>query len=210
MPLMRLYRYIATLGILCLVLAAAGLLEERLGQKVTASNTQLAALLATYDGTESIFDIPTKTNGCTINGPLPDHDCSPGAIFPDATLEQICTPGYSSSVRNVSVSLKKKIYGEYGLTYPQPTGSYEVDHIIPLELGGSNDRANLYPEAAEPAPGFHEKDIVEDYLHQEVCAGHIELSAAQQQIANDWIAVYRILSTTDIQNIKSKFHNWAD
>ncbi len=106
--------------------------------------------------------------------------------------------------------MKKKIYTEYGLSYPQPTGSYEVDHIIPLELGGSNDRANLYPEAAEPAPGFHEKDIVEDYLHQEVCAGRAELGAAQQQIANDWVAVYQTLSPTDIKKIKSRFHNWAD
>jgi hypothetical protein len=204
------YYYSTVLGLLCLAIAAAGLLQERFEAQVESTNNQLAALLAPYDGIEATFDSPTKTSGCTSNGPLPDPDCSPGAIFASSTVEDICTPGYSSSVRNVSVSLKKKIYGEYGLTYPQPTGSYEVDHIIPLELGGSNDRANLYPEAAEPAPGFHEKDIVEDYLHQEVCAGHIELSAAQQQIANDWIAVYRILSTTDIQNIKSKFHNWAD
>jgi hypothetical protein len=125
-------------------------------------------------------------------------------------VEQICTPGYSSSVRNVSQSLKKKIYLAYGLSYPQQTGAYEVDHIIPLELGGNNDRANLYPEAAEPKPGFHEKDVVEDYLHQEVCAVRINLAAAQKQIATDWVAVYATLSPADIKSIKSKFHNWAD
>ena len=31
-----------------------------------------------------------------------------------------------------------------------------------LELGGSNDIKNLWPEAALPTPGFHEKDAVED------------------------------------------------
>ncbi len=206
---MRGYRYVALFGLLCIALATTGLLQEQFGAQQQPSSA-LQTLLAPYEGKPVALPSATKTSDCVIMGPLPDPACSSGAIFAEATVEQICTPGYSSSVRNVSVTLKKKIYAEYGLTYPQAKGAYEVDHIIPLELGGNNDRANLYPEAAEPAPGFHEKDIVEDYLHQEVCAGRIELGAAQQQIANDWVAVYNTLSPSDINNIKSKFHNWAD
>jgi hypothetical protein len=33
--------------------------------------------------------------------------------------------------------------------FRQPRGAYEVDHLIPLELGGDNVIANLWPEAAE-------------------------------------------------------------
>jgi 5-methylcytosine-specific restriction endonuclease McrA len=34
------------------------------------------------------------------------------------------------------------------LGYPQQHGAFEVDHLIPLELGGDNVIANLWPEAA--------------------------------------------------------------
>jgi len=45
------------------------------------------------------------------------------------------------------------VYAEYGIVERSP-GEYEVDHDVPLELGGSNDIANLWPEAAAPPPGF--------------------------------------------------------
>lgn len=138
----------------------------------------------------------TKTSDCHVNGALQDSACTPGAVFPNATKEQICTPGYSKSVRNVPVSEKRQVYEEYGLHYPQKPGSYEADHLISLELGGSNDIANLWPEAAEPRPGFHEKDIVENYLHDQMCKGAISLQEAQKEISTDWLAVYRQLPSS--------------
>lgn len=132
----------------------------------------------------------TKEAGCVVNGPIQDKECTPGAVFPEATAEQICVRGYSKGVRNVPYAVKKEAYLEYGITHHEK-GEYEVDHLISLELGGSNDIANLWPEAAEPRPGFHEKDKVENYLHQEVCARRIPLAQAQAEIANDWLSVYK-------------------
>ena len=134
----------------------------------------------------------TKDHNCQVNGPLPDKECTPGAIFQDVTAEQICVRGYSKSVRNVPVALKR----EYGITHHN-AGEYEVDHHISLELGGSNDIANLWPEAAEPRPGFHEKDKVENYLHAQVCSGRMELRDAQVKIANDWLSVYKAVKDRD-------------
>src|SRR6266568_7670322 len=131
----------------------------------------------------------TKTSGCMAHGGLPDSACTPGAIFPNATVQQICTPGYSSSVRNVPTSEKDQAYAEYGI-FSHSAGQYEVDHLVSLELGGSNDIANLWPEAASPKPGFHEKDKVENYLHAQVCSGAISLQQAQIEIATNWLAVY--------------------
>jgi hypothetical protein len=132
----------------------------------------------------------TKTSGCTAHNALPDSACTPGAVFPQATKEQICTPGYSSSVRDVSNQTKDQVYAEYGIAQ-HSTGQYEVDHLIPLELGGSNDISNLWPEAATPTPGFHQKDMVENYLHDQMCAGAIPLRQAQTEIASNWLAVYQ-------------------
>jgi hypothetical protein len=101
----------------------------------------------------------------------------------------VCTSGYAKSVRDVTTSKRNKVYGEYGIT-THTSGEYEVDHLISLELGGSNDIANLWPEAANPTPGFHEKDTVENYLHAQVCNGSISLADAQQKVATGWLQVY--------------------
>ena len=180
--------------------------------KLLAEQAKTKQLASVLGGAEETFtpDVRSAIVDCQVNGPLPDHACSPGAIFADATVAQICVPGYTKTVRNVPQSLKHVVYAEYGLDYHQPTGSYEVDHLIPLALGGSNDIANLFPEAAEPAPGFHEKDIVELYLHDEMCAGHIDLHTAQDRIAHDWLTIYQNMPADDITRIKSEFRNWAD
>ena len=119
---------------------------------------------------------------------LPNRALSPGKAT-QATLSQICTPGYSSSVRDVSTATKNRVYAEYNITH-HTTGEYEVDHIIPLEIGGSNDISNLYPEPAEPRPGFHEKDVLENTLHDLVCSHKLDLSTAQNAIAVDWYSAY--------------------
>jgi hypothetical protein len=147
----------------------------------------------------------TKTSGCQVNGALQDTACTPGDILPAVTKSQVCQSGYASSVRNVPVSTKNKVYRSYGIVSHR-SGQYEVDHLVSLELGGSNDISNLWPEAASPTPGFHEKDKVENYLHDQVCSGAISLQQAQIEIATNWLNVYNTMpkntsgsSSTDSQ-----------
>jgi hypothetical protein len=122
---------------------------------------------------------------CHVHGGLPDATCTPGAVFASVGTAQICKAGYANSVRNVPQSEKDRAFAEYGIA-KHPQGSYEVDHLISLELGGSNDLKNLWPEAALPKPGFHEKDQVENYLHDQVCSGKMALKDAQTAIAANW------------------------
>ena len=98
----------------------------------------------------------------------------------------ICVPGYASSVRDVSTATKQQVYAEYGVSYPQALGAYEVDHFIPLEIGGSNDIKNLWLEPATPTPGFHQKDQFENFEHGQVCNGTISAAEAQSRMASDW------------------------
>ncbi len=153
--------------------------------------------------------VRTKTANCIINGSLPDPQCTPGAVFPGVTKDQICVQGYTKTVRAVPVSLKKKVYSEYGVSYPQPFGSYEADHFIPLTLGGNNDIANLWPESAEPKPGFPEKDLVENYLHEQVCLGEMSLLFAQREISANWLDVYNDLSSYELERLKGEYKNWS-
>lgn len=155
-----------------------------------------AATLASHSKTDNTVYMPpsqTKITSCVAVGGIEDKACTPGAVITSATKAQICKPGYSSSVRNVPESEKNQVYAEYGIA-THMTGQYEVDHLISLELGGSNDIANLWPELADPTPGFHQKDQVENYLHKQVCDGKLSLKQAQQEIATDWLQVY----TTEI------------
>lgn len=120
----------------------------------------------------------------------PDPRLTPGATFP-VTAADICTPGYSRSVRNVPTDVKKQAYAEYGITRHGP-GAFEVDHLISLELGGSNSIKNLWPESYHTEPwNARVKDALENRLHQEVCAGKTSLAQAQHEIATDWIAAYK-------------------
>lgn len=116
----------------------------------------------------------------------PNHNLTPGEIFSNVTASQVCTSGYSTSVRNVPTSEKEEVFAEYGIDYSLHS-NYEVDHFISLELGGDNSIKNLWPE---PGASPNTKDKVENYLHSEVCSGKISLVEAQREISTDWYKVY--------------------
>src|ERR1700733_4548888 len=76
---------------------------------------------------------------------VPDPAKTPGAAL-EVTAADICVPGYSKRVRNVPAEVKREAYALYGVRSHEP-GEYEVDHLISLELGGSNSIRNLWPES---------------------------------------------------------------
>jgi hypothetical protein len=121
---------------------------------------------------------------------LPDRRLTPGATV-EVSLSALCAPGYAATVRHVPASAKRAVYTEYGITASRP-GEYEVDHLISLELGGSNEIGNLWPQSYVTKPwNAHVKDKLENRLHALVCSGTITLAEAQHLIAEDWITEYR-------------------
>jgi hypothetical protein len=133
----------------------------------------------------------TRTSHCKL-GPSPDRACSPGAYYSGLTKAVLCSPGFrTSTIRNVPESEKFAVEAEYGMASGHYGSSLEIDHIVPLELGGSNDIANLYPEKLDAGPGYRVKDRLENKAHDLVCAGEITLRAAQLGIATNWQALYK-------------------
>jgi hypothetical protein len=105
--------------------------------------------------------------------------------------QDVCVPGYAKKVRNVPAEMKREVYQEYGIESHGP-GDYEVDHLIPLELGGSNSIKNLWPESHRTSPwNAQVKDRLEEKLHELVCSGQFNLKTAQQAIASNWIEAYK-------------------
>ena len=123
---------------------------------------------------------------------LNDLTVTPGATLPQDTKDVLCSPSFhTGTVRAVSEATKQQACREYGVDRAHCTGKlYEIDHLISLELGGSNDIKNLWPQPYLPTPGAHEKDKVENWLHRQACSGKMTLAAAQDAIAQDWYAVY--------------------
>ncbi len=132
----------------------------------------------------------TLTGPCQArdHGRLPDRRCTPGAVDPAVTQADIgttiCTTGYTERVRPPESQTEdfkfSQAYPAYGIAAGTTS---ELDHLVPLELGGANDAANLWPEAGSlPNP----KDAVENALNAAVCDGRVSLARAQRAIARDW------------------------
>lgn len=120
---------------------------------------------------------------------LPDAKLSPGDVL-TSDPKIICVSGYTKTVRNVPQSLKEQVYRSYGIT-SRESGEYEIDHIISLELGGSNSIRNLYPESFKTQPlNAHVKDSLENKLHALACGGQITMQEAQTAIAGNWTTAY--------------------
>lgn len=128
-----------------------------------------------------------------INDVLPDPNCTPGAADPRVTQDNIdstiCVSGYASSVRppvSYTEPLKFKLMDAYG--YTDSPSNYELDHLIPLEIGGSpSDVRNLWPEPHYTTPNSYDKDRFENYLHEQVCSGKMDLKTAQNEVATNWV-----------------------
>jgi hypothetical protein len=123
----------------------------------------------------------------------PDPAKTPGVARSSTTVKEVCTPGFTKSIRNVSEDEKKEIFIEYLGEVPAKPGDYEIDHFISLELGGSNDKQNLWPEPYEPKPGAREKDVVETDLKRAICDNELTLDEARRIITTDWYACYKAI-----------------
>jgi hypothetical protein len=120
---------------------------------------------------------------------LPDRKFTPGAIRADATKQQLCAKGFTTKkYRRTTEAEKKQVCREYGIKDCPHEGKLEIDHLVPLEIGGLDAVQDLWPQ---PAPQFHWKDKLENVLREKVCKGSLPLAEAQACIEKDWAACYR-------------------
>lgn len=151
---------------------------------------------------------------------LPDPKLTPGVAMSNVTVEQICSKGYANilngGVRNVPGSEKRAVFIEYFGKVPFDPGAYEIDHLISLEIGGSNNIKNLWPEAYTNVVnsvnvGAHTKDKLEDRMAALLRAdlkanGHDHATALmkqfQSEIATNWISAYKKYVTNETKKSK--------
>ena len=124
------------------------------------------------------------------SGILPDPEITPGAVR-TTDVGEICSAG-TKQLRHWDRARDDHIMAEYGLpSGPHP--DYEVDHLIPLGIGGADDDRNLWPEprrSIEQQWSAEVKDRLEWKLRELICSGQLDVAEAQKAIAEDWVESY--------------------
>lgn len=130
--------------------------------------------------------------------PVPDPHCTPGGIDPSVTADVLRNRSWRTEwVRDCATSEEEKhvTYRWYGIRAPHRNSGKrqvcELDHLVPLELGGADGLGNIWPECGPSHTVledryFKVKDRVENYLAGEVRTGRMSLVTAQRRIAADW------------------------
>lgn len=81
--------------------------------------------------------------------------------------------------RNVSTSTKNRIAARYGISASDRSRNYQIDHYIPLSIGGSNRDSNLWPLTNAEAS---QKARLEYQLFQSVRDGRMSQRQAISEI----------------------------
>jgi hypothetical protein len=114
-------------------------------------------------------------------GPLkPDPTLTPGVVR-DLTVQQVCSTKWGKDRRHVTLAMRQDVFRRYGVDWAKHR-LYEVDHLIPRELGGDDALENLWVQIWTGPLGAHAKDKAENAAHRAVCAGTLSLENAQAQM----------------------------
>ena len=150
-----------------------------------------------------------RPGGCDMqlrNGfAVPDPNCTPGAFNPTVTLNVIDDPEFSTKcIRDQATIPREKsvTYLWYSLRPPVHNDGQdqvcELDHLVPLELGGADTLDNIWPQCGPNGVALRQRYFklkdMENYLAAMVKAGKMDLDEARKGIATDWTQYLQVAS----------------
>lgn len=123
----------------------------------------------------------------------PDDARTPGVIG-SMDLADVCgrVDGmtYSQRHRQTTAAMKRDAYAIYGVE--RDGRDFEVDHRVPLCVGGADDEKNLWPQRGWAHPSYHDKDRLEAHVCRAVCRTHaMTLQQGQEIFLGDWIVGFK-------------------
>jgi hypothetical protein len=120
---------------------------------------------------------------------MPDPKLTPGEAA-EVTKDDLCGSGRTALVDKISIKVKSQVFDIYGIRADAPV-AYNVDHLVPSSLGGTNSIKNLWPQPLSGEWSYVEKNKLEKRLQKLVCSGEVELKKGQEEIARDWVGAYK-------------------
>jgi hypothetical protein len=120
----------------------------------------------------------------------PDPVVTPGEAQNISLAEVKRMGSRGAQLSNIPPSVKRAVFLAYGLGLDEK--NYELDHVIPILLGGSNSVKNLWPHSRKGSFWTVDKKLrLEKRLCRLVYAGRLSLVSARQLMASDWPNAYR-------------------
>ena len=136
----------------------------------------------------------------------PNPKLTPGVVattnYKELTTVSKCGT-YSKCHRKTSEAVKKQVCAEYPNNCK---GVHEIDHLIPLALGGSDALVNLWAEPEHVLTNgedldYHAKDRLESYLVIQMKLGKISPQNAQECLLKDWVKCYHLYIAKNLGGI---------
>jgi len=120
------------------------------------------------------------------------------AVTQDTIHSTICVKGWTATVRppvSYTEPIKKQDLAQYASQHVGDANwtlsNTELDHRVPLELGGNpSDPNNLSPEEHQGPMGSLAKDADENAFNKTVCNGSQTLAQAQAAFVAKWLKAY--------------------
>jgi hypothetical protein len=131
-------------------------------------------------------------------------------ILPGEIPDPVKTPGKTAPTkqpRDVPPAVKLQVWHLYGYDatigpYNLHSADYEIDHLIPLGLNGTNDIENLWPQPRKGNWTAAMKDHREHRIEDKFKQGGIALKGAQGMFTPDWTKAYKAEGLPEKKKIK--------
>jgi hypothetical protein len=125
-----------------------------------------------------------------VNGgvSLPSAALTPGDVTTTDANVTCALPTHGVE-QGIPPAERTAVYDKYDLTVPAKQRKYVLDYLVPLDLGGTRDEANIWP-AALRGTGFYEKVQTDNVMRNLVCRRAISLIQAQHDLEKDWYAAW--------------------
>lgn len=101
------------------------------------------------------------------------------------TTAEVCATHGTRQFRRTAGVTKRSVCAAYGVSAADCPG-YEDDHLVPLELGGSDARENHWPQPRGSEWDAGRKDWLENELRRLVCGGVLPIERAWRCVAEEW------------------------
>lgn len=117
----------------------------------------------------------------------PNNITTPGAKS-KANEAQVCAADFEAKAKPVAGWQRAEALSRYGKRANDE--SIEVDHLIPVAIGGTNDPDNLWPIPDNKEYGVAAKRELDVKLRELVCNKTLPLKTAQDAVRKDWVKAY--------------------
>src|ERR1700681_4181677 len=91
-----------------------------------------------------LAQIAGESGGICVSSNKPDLKCTPG-IARQILQSEVCSTTWGLDNRHITEQMKREIAVRYGILWSDRM-KYEFDHLIPRELGGSDNLKNIWPQ----------------------------------------------------------------